>query len=559
MDVNTHKLLESATIRTLHAQNFSRSSTEAAHVLTDLLSRYLTTLSQSCKKYAEQAGRLNLSARDASCALEEMGVSVEELKEYCGTEGKELGRYALQTRNRLEDLKEYKGQSDRDSSLCAIFYVGRIAMLLDGLRQQQDPIPLVYAPVPEGLLWSEEELDEGPSDGEEEAEEQEAGDDEVEDRTDEATQKDGSRPGPSNERRATSPPLPPSPVSNPSSPPPRKRQRTANWNPPDHIPAFLPPLPGDFQVTSQTPSPKPTAQSTTSRPELLSAPLTQPLAPVSSSDYLTSVPYPESSLSSVPEWHLPEPISTADLQASQSKPFDLQTPQTQPSLLAAYHHILTHPPPPANGSGNPGRHKVAMGLLTENQVHPRWDPPDTLFGSIQPCPPRMSAMTPSYALPKAATPGVGDGKGDKTPDPSKDKKTLPSAPPKTVAPSERIAPMISQRGSRITELAKNILPSSVYTRTVRLSHPPVLMRGNQKLTYGPALDAPWNSTRAGGKGKDPDAQDDTPKVLPDARFHATWDYEPKPFWQEMGGAKRGRTGSINLSAGASNGRTKSLK
>ncbi|KZT23044.1 hypothetical protein NEOLEDRAFT_1070346 [Neolentinus lepideus HHB14362 ss-1] len=546
MDVNTHKLLDSATIRTLHAQNFSRSSTEAAHVLTDLLSRYLTLLSQSCKKYAEQAGRLNLSARDASCALEEMGVSIEELKEYCGTEGKELGRYALQTRNRLEDLKEYK------------------AVLSEGLRQQREAIPLVYAPVPHELLWSEEvseeEEDELVSAGTrtEDQEKLGTGEDQVEDRTDEATQKEDSQPGPSSTRRATSPPLPLSPVSNPASPPPRKRQRTDKW--PDHIPDFFPPFPGDLHTPSRTPSPKPTAQFVTNRPEPLPTPLTQPLAPPSSSDYLTSVPYAESSISSVPEWHLPEPMSTHGFQAPISKQFDLPTPQTQPSLLAAYHHILTHPPPPTSGGGNPGRHKVAMGLLTENQLHPRWDPPDTLFGSIQPCPPRVSVMMPSYAMPINATPTPADGKGDKTSDPNKEKKSLPSAPPKTVVPTERIAPMLSQQGSRIPELAKNILPSSVYTRATRLAHPPVLMRGNQKLTYGSGLNAPWNSTPlAGGKAKDTDVQDDAPKVLPDARFYATWDYEPKHFWEEIGNVKRARTGSINMSASASSGRTKSSK
>lgn len=37
----------------------------------------------------------------------------------------------------------------------------------------------------------------------------------------------------------TTPPLPLSPISNPSSPA-RKRPRTENWQPPDHIPSFLP-------------------------------------------------------------------------------------------------------------------------------------------------------------------------------------------------------------------------------------------------------------------------------------------------------------------------------
>jgi Wiskott-Aldrich syndrome protein len=111
MDGGSYKLLESATHRTLHAHSFSRASSQASHVLTDLLSRYLTLLSSTCAKYAHHAGRTGLTARDAIGALDELGVGLEELSEYCSSEGRELGRYAIHSARRVEDMNEFKGQS----------------------------------------------------------------------------------------------------------------------------------------------------------------------------------------------------------------------------------------------------------------------------------------------------------------------------------------------------------------------------------------------------------------------------------------------------------------
>ena len=104
-------LIESSTYRTLHAHNFSRSSSQAAFVLSDLLARYLFLLTSSCTKYAQHSGRMNLTVQDALSAFEEMGIDMEELSDYCRTEGKELGRYTVQTMRRMEDLKDIRGQS----------------------------------------------------------------------------------------------------------------------------------------------------------------------------------------------------------------------------------------------------------------------------------------------------------------------------------------------------------------------------------------------------------------------------------------------------------------
>lgn len=110
MEAGSYKLLESATHRTLHAHSFSRASSQASHVLTDLLSRYLALLSSTCAKYAQHAGRTGLTARDGIGVLDELGLGLEELSEYCSSEGRELGRYAIHSARRVEDMNEFRGQ-----------------------------------------------------------------------------------------------------------------------------------------------------------------------------------------------------------------------------------------------------------------------------------------------------------------------------------------------------------------------------------------------------------------------------------------------------------------
>lgn len=108
MESGAFKILESAAHRTLHAHAFSRSSSQASLLLTDLLSRYLTLLTSTCARYAEHGGRTTMNVRDAVAAFEELGVSLHELNDYCATEGKELNRYALYSARRVEDILEFK-------------------------------------------------------------------------------------------------------------------------------------------------------------------------------------------------------------------------------------------------------------------------------------------------------------------------------------------------------------------------------------------------------------------------------------------------------------------
>ena len=120
MDASSHKLLENVVLKTLHAHSFTRSSSQASLVLSDLLSRYIVLLATTCSQYAQHAGRFNLTVRDAMSALDELGVSMDELHEYCGTEGDELARYSAHSVKRQEDLSEFKGQLERDDRIFCI-------------------------------------------------------------------------------------------------------------------------------------------------------------------------------------------------------------------------------------------------------------------------------------------------------------------------------------------------------------------------------------------------------------------------------------------------------
>ena len=178
----------------------------------------------------------------------------------------------------------------------------------------------------------------------------------------------------------------------------------------------------------------------------------------SSADYLTPTPYAQSSLaSSNGPWHLPSasPPSPPDTGASSSR---AAIPQVQPALLAAYHHVLTHPPPAKVSAVNPARYKVALAFVAQSEQNPRWEPAATLYGNSAPNAPRVAAIGPSFPIPITKFPPTPtDGKEDT----EKDKKpNLPSAPPRPVAASERITPLVSQQPSRIPDLARQVLPVS---------------------------------------------------------------------------------------------------
>ena len=255
-------------------------------------------------------------------------------------------------------------------------------------------------------------------------------------------------------RPPSTPPLPLSPVSNPTSPT-RKRPRTESWRPPPHIPSFFPPFP--VERSSLEPEPlslPPPGEASTSSTQLLSSKIepTASLTRVSSAnpaDYTTIVPYSLSNLASTPEWHLPSTLRESRASVDPSPP-QLPIPQIQPSLLGAYHHILTHPPPPNPNLANPSRHRVAMVLLRQAQKNPHWEPADSLYAATAPNSPTVAPVGPSYAIPISSSEEKKEDEKDR-------KLNLPGAAPRPIGTQERIVPLASHQTSRIPELAREAL------------------------------------------------------------------------------------------------------
>ena len=104
MNTSTKKILETVSIKTLHAHGFSKSSNHANILLADIASRYLANLAQTVANYAEHAGRHTISPADAVQAIDDLGTSVDELRDYCATECRDMARYATHSNN-LHDLR----------------------------------------------------------------------------------------------------------------------------------------------------------------------------------------------------------------------------------------------------------------------------------------------------------------------------------------------------------------------------------------------------------------------------------------------------------------------
>ncbi|KAJ7075631.1 hypothetical protein B0H15DRAFT_916670 [Mycena belliarum] len=439
MEHAAHKLLEAATHRSIHAAAFSRSSTHASAVLTDLLARYIQLLASTAAKYAQHAGRTTVTCTDALEALEDLGFGLQDLLDYV-PEAKELSRYGIHSQRRVEELNEFKTQLGRNT--------------------RDDVFVLEYAP------YDDEDEVEGASGGADEDAEIEA--------------------------------------------PPSKRQRTLDWD--GHIPDFLPPFP---VVTDVVESPR--AESPPPMPPPLQS--TVPLVPqltatsTSAADYLQQIPYAESSLAEVPEWHLPGP--PPHVPPRPPAPATIFTVSPELALYKAFHHILKNPVREIVSS-TPARHRVSMALLTHTQTVPRWEFPDTMYAASTPAPPRAWPIVPTFAVPIAEPTSVVPRRFPPT--------------HRTVAAPDRLAPLVSSQTSRIPELARRVLPPPIYARVTRLTHPPPLARGTTLLKYGSGVPAPWNAPEDRAGDKDVTKEREAREVkIPDARVYATWEYETKDF------------------------------
>ncbi|TEB30460.1 hypothetical protein FA13DRAFT_1814654 [Coprinellus micaceus] len=520
MEACAQKLLESTTHKTLHAHAFSRASTQATFVLTDLLSRYLALLSSTCAKYAQHAGRRNLTIHDAIEALDELGASLEDLNEYGSGEGKELNRYALHSARRQEELNEFRSQ------------------LVEGLRQDRDDsIPLEYARYDEQEDYASED-EEGEDEG---------GVNGVDEDTMDVDSPLKRRPG--------SPPLVLSPISSNIPPSPsRKRPRTSNWSAPE------------YSLQHPLPSPE-SVQTSPNLTQPIDLPAEKPIVEVpktlttttSTSDILVQVPYSQSTLSSLPERHLPGPLppqppsassSSTSIRALSKHPI----PQIEPSFIGAYHYILTHPPPPTPPPSTLQRHRVAMSLLGLIQSNSRWTPADSMYGSTAPCSPRVATMPPSFPV---AVSDLGlDGK-------PKD----PTGEQQGSGDGGEAGALVGQPSSRLPDLARHTLHPAILSRSTRLTHPPVLHRGSKPLVYGHGVPAPWNSNpvpppdangvpqtplTAKPKEKGENSEGGSKPAIPDAILFPTWDYDSKDYRVPLP-RHRTRMGSLNVAGGSSSG------
>ncbi|KAN0078255.1 hypothetical protein V8E55_010312 [Tylopilus felleus] len=494
----TAVIVDAVVMKILHAHSFARTSAQAVSVLSNLLTRYLVLLASACGQFSELAGRSNLSVHDLVACLEELGTNVDELAECC-TEGVELSRYASSSAKRLDDLADFRGY------------------LEEGFIPADDPIPLHYAPLAKDVVLIDGVV-----------EDCEESDDELSD-----------------------PPefVPVAAVDRFTEPLSYREHPTASF-----LPDFLPPFPDASQPQSPSPTPAPHAVKMERPP----SPLPQHITSISAGDYLMQVPYSESVLASTPSWHLPSQPSA--IRTSKPPPPRFPTPSTQQALLAAYHHILTHPVSQP-GPPNPAKHKVAMALLSQIQNNARWDAPSTLYANVAPCPPRVASIGPSYPIAHST---LEDSRPAKDVDKELDKRPmLPPAPPRPVFTNDKPVYLASQQASRLPELARQVLPGPVLSRTTRLTHPPVLQRGSQKLYYGPGVPAPWNSSLSmsaaqGGKGGEDggatNGQDASSFTLPDAQMFATWDYEMKQHNEPLGAGRRGRTSTAPIVSLSSLGR-----
>lgn len=364
-----------------------------------------------------------------------------------------------------------------------------VAAVSEGLKQDHsDAIPLVYAPIPADVSWTSGDEDNAQTtdtqvdldmvDIDETAGSRLVKETEM---TFDATRLSEPQPD------LSSPHLPPSPVSPPYA---RKRARTSNWKAPEHIPDFLPPFPGHAE--SAPPSPlqqtaafqaEPTLSSNSESKEshivgpvssITSLALSKshppqsesqlqpqtmvrspsPSLPASSmtSSYLTAVPYEHSSLSSVAEWHLPQPAPHVSPPAASS---------TLPALISSHSYLQSSSlSAPSLQPPNPLRHGLAMMLLGISSR--AYSPAATLFASSNT---NTCAPLPRHAAPLATHAVALDKNGKASFSIVTHKSTLPVPPPewhaRNAAGPVAIVDSTTMQGSRIPTLARTMLSVSM--------------------------------------------------------------------------------------------------
>ncbi|KAG9019417.1 hypothetical protein FRB90_002569 [Tulasnella sp. 427] len=605
MEPAVRQHLHSVTLRTLQAHSFNRASSLAAYTLTDVLQQYLTLLAATAKQHAEHSGRdgQGCNVWDVLAALSEVGVELDELEEFISGEALDMKPYILTTKNTGEkersDAQE-EGEEEEDVVSRRLDSLADIQTSISlGLEKDADSaISLHYGPISSSLPLSPSPSSPAPSpppslipitgihttppDGKFESHGK------GKDRLVHSIYDPNPFSLPVSDGHiatmdlSTPPPvvpplvLPPSPPiserggSLPSSPDSRhsKRARHSSWNPPEHIPDFLPPFPGAFTQSSTsenaqkhqgaaalgpiTTSPK---QSVQPVPPARRIPLPLRPAITSKSTYTKSIKYGQSSIAGrpvdLPDQSLwdqgvpPTPGQGNGIGSLKRK----DGPSSLQPLIAAY-HVLQADPQPAT---NPSRLRVAH--LLGRTAPSRYTTADSLFTISSPPPPRFAPPMPTQAVSLPPEDGTGSFK---SPAP------LPKLGNKVISDGIREADDLSSpwMQSNLTPLTRSLLPPHLYSKVTQLPPPPPLRPsapGNagaseplEPLLYHRPSLAPWSTAVDSDEakkrvGRKPLIRESGGKKLPDAQLFATWDW-PTKNPEEPLLAKRGRLGSYPTSS-----------
>ncbi|KIO22090.1 hypothetical protein M407DRAFT_120884 [Tulasnella calospora MUT 4182] len=601
MEPAVRQHLHSVTLRTLQAHAFNRASSLAAYTLTDILQQYLTLLAATAKQHAEHSGRTGQGCNvwDVMAALSEVGVEVDELEEFVLGEAVDMKPYALANRRaeekekpgvreeeeedvvsrKLDSLADIRTLTsvglEKDSNTAITLHYGRIpspvlsSPSISSPERASSPLPIPISGIqptpPDGHF-------ETSSKGKERAVHP------IYDPNLGLQTKDG----PLTMDLSTPPPVVPPlvlPLSPPisecglsplSSPDSRlsKRARHTSWDPPDHVPDFLPPFPGvvapsgtlEGSQKTQGASVLASAASQLKQSEQQAPPsrrIPLPLRPAvtSKSTYTKAIKYGQSSIAGKPVdlpdqslWDQGVPPTPGDGNGMISWKKKGGQSSLQP-LIAAY-HVLQADPQPAT---NPSRLRVAH--LLGSTAPSRYTSADSLFAISSPPPPRFPPPTPTHAVPIPSEDGTA---------PPKSGPPLPKLGNKVISDAIRDADDLSSpwMQSNLTPIARSLLPSHLYSKATQLPPPPPLRpsappNGGSSdppeplLYHTPAL-APWSSALDSDEakkrvGRKTLIRESGGKRLPDAQLFATWDW-PTKNPDEALVARRGRLTSYPTSS-----------
>jgi len=347
--------LKLAIVRMLYSQGFTKSSTHTVAVLTDLLDHYLKLLVTSCADYAHHTGRPSVNAYDTLLAMEEMGTTLDDMRDYCDAEAKDTQKYTATLPKSAQELAELNGMSDYFIFLYATAHSGP-DHLHTGLR--------IDRPIAIPLKWqrvSTPDLD-------------------VLDDTTEAMGSDASSPMPITPIQYSLPSISSSPLETSVD-----LFRKPPCIDPDglEIPDFMPPFP----VLIINPE-DPVAEAPPPEPEPVPEDDSAPSIPA---DYKVPAPYELSKLQARGPWHLPR----APAPLGPNPDLDVATTE---ELFTALFSIKSESTLPTN----PGRHKISMNFL--GMTPGRYNTPDTLFAQARHPVLHPNAAYPTYVTPIAPNP-----------------------------------------------------------------------------------------------------------------------------------------------------------